>query len=716
MADECLWRLAEYAGLLVEWTNYRGESCTVDADVLRAVLAAMRLPADSEGQCREALEALQAEQRSHMPALMVARSGEWVELPPVMVADSGPATAWLHGDSGEPRRLPLERAVGACRLRAPAVTPGYYTLEVGRQRLRLAIAPARCLSVAELVGHPRAWGLAAQLYSLPRRNGGRGDGGIGDFTALAELAQRVGELGADALAISPVHALFSADVHHVSPYSPSSRLFLNVLHIDAMRIAQESGLAAEMADPALLQKLSRQEEAALIDWPAAAALRLQILRAVWDRTGSQLQSGEGETSRQFLAFRRAKGAALEQHCLFEALHAHHFRQDPTRWHWRTWPAEHRDAGSPAALRFAKEHKGELAFHAWLQWLADSGLASAQQAAEQAGMGIGLVADLAVGTDTGGSHAWGYQEEMLIGLSVGAPPDLLNRQGQNWGLTTFSPRALVQHGYTPFIDMLRACLGHARGLRIDHVLGLRRLWVIPEGGSGGAYLRYPLDDLLKLVALESWRHRAVICGEDLGTVPEGLRESLADEGVLGMRVLWFERDHGLFVAPDRWSDQAMAVTTTHDLPTVAGWWCERDIDWRVRTGHLPPEVTEAQERAERAGERRVLWAAFEHAGLVQGQSPGPDDTDPAVEAALAFVGATPAPLVMAPLEDALGLEDQPNLPGTTDEHPNWRRRLAAPAPTLLDTPAARARLAALRRGREQDGAAAGPRTGQGKERS
>ncbi|MEX3824914.1 4-alpha-glucanotransferase, partial [Paraburkholderia sp. BR14262] len=323
----------------------------------------------------------------------------------------------------------------------------------------------------------------------------------------------------------------------------------------------------------------------------------------------------------------------------------------------------------------------------------------------AGMAIGLVADLAVGCDGAGSHAWSLPQDMLQRVSVGAPPDIFNQAGQSWGLTTFSPRAMHNNGFRAFIDMLRAAFAHAGGVRIDHILGLRRLWLVPEGESArhGAYLRYPFDDLVRLIALESWRHRAIVIGEDLGTVPPGLRERLAAHGLYGIRVLWFEHDGKGFLAPARWDPHGVATTTTHDLPTVAGWWSGADIDWRNRIGQTLPRADGrdpvALDRARRATDRVALWHALQHSGLAPRDTEPPPADEPPVNAALAYVAATHSPLVTCPLEDLLALSDQPNLPGSIDEHPNWRRRLPLPVETLFADPAVAARVEAVVRARE-----------------
>ncbi|MFD0391691.1 4-alpha-glucanotransferase [Tistrella bauzanensis] len=374
--------------------------------------------------------------------------------------------------------------------------------------------------------------------------------------------------------------------------------------------------------------------------------------------------------------------------------------------WRGWPEAFRDPRSPAVAAFARDHQDAVARALMLQWQASRGLSAAHQAARDAGMPVGLIADLAIGVDGSGAQAWSHQDQMLIGATIGAPPDLFNPLGQNWGLAAFSPRALAASGHAAYIQMLRAALRHAGGIRIDHILGLMRLWLIPEGAAPaeGAYLRYPLQDLLHATVLESRRHHAVVIGEDLGTVPAGFRDMLGAHGILGTRVLWFERDAGdNFLPPDRWERSVVATATTHDLPTTAGWWAGADIDWRERLGLFGPGETSESLRELRALDRSRLWSALDAAGSVDGIEPAPHaSADPVIDGTLNFLGQTPTPLVLAPLEDLAGLGDQPNLPGTIAEHPNWRRRMPAPVPDLLETPAARRRLSRLGSGRRHKG--------------
>ena len=390
------------------------------------------------------------------------------------------------------------------------------------------------------------------------------------------------------------------------------------------------------------------------------------------------------------------GDALETHARFEALHAVQFGQHGN-WHWRTWPTSLRHPASPDVAAFVRENGNEIAYHAYLQWRADQGMAAAQQAARDAGMKIGLIADLAVGADSGGSHCWARQDQILGALNIGAPPDLLNGRGQNWGLAAFSPTGLRQHGFGAFLEMLRAAMRHSGGVRIDHALGLRRLWVIPDGHESrdGAYLAFPQTDLLRLIALESSRNRAIVVGEDLGTIPPGFQDEMSESGMLGMRVLWFERDLRSFWQPRGWNHSAAAMTSTHDLPTLAGWWRGRDLEWRAKLDLAGGPEAQAQDGNDRFRDRYMLWEAMQLAGAAEGTPPPNDEPDRFVDAATRYVAGAGCDLTLFPIEDALGLDEQPNLPGTmSEQHPNWQRRLPTTADALFDDPDVAARLAAI----------------------
>ncbi len=680
--DDRLALLAEQAGIDVNWRDALDRPQSTPARTVRAVLQALGLPADNADDVDASLRRLEEERSGRTaPRLLTADAGARVELP---AAPRG--RSWKIVADDETRVSEGELPSGERFIDVPSI-PGYYTLLLDEDVVTLAVAPARTFGVGDIAGARRPWGVAVQMSGLRRP----GDGGIGDFTALELCAKAAAEKGADALAISPLHALFAAAPERYSPYAPSSRLFLNGLYIDPARTSGEQTVRAVIDTHNLRQELAELEWLDLIDWPRAARARMTILRSVFEWVSVDLAHAD-----RFAAFRREQGEPLERHARFEALHAD-FTAHGRPGGWQGWPAAYHDPASPEVAAFAREHSREVSFHAWLQWLATQGLEGAQKAARDAGMAIGLIADLAVGADAGGSHAWAHQTEVLNGLSVGAPPDALNRLGQDWGLTTFSPRGLRDTGFKGFIGMLRAALAHAGGVRIDHVLSLKRLWMVPHGAGAteGAYVRYPLTDMLRLIALESHLHRAIIIGEDLGTIPGDFRKTIADKGVLGIRVLWFERAaDGGFVAPSEWSDRAMATTSTHDVPTVAGWWSGRDIEWRKRTGLDNPEVDEA---AQREKERHLLWSALFASGSAWNEEvlPAADDISPVVWAAARHVALAPAPLAIFPVEDVLGLHEQPNLPGPTDAvHPNWRRRMPDSSARLFDGPIAHAVCATI----------------------
>ncbi|MBD9484085.1 4-alpha-glucanotransferase [Pseudomonas sp. PDM14] len=678
MSDERLAQLAEAAGLSLHWVDANGRPQYVAPDAQRALLDALGFPAQSPQQVDASLAALHAQQQgSSLPPLLTAEQSQVLPLNghfaahsafQVILEDGSRVDGRLDGEGNLP-------ALAEC---------GYQQLRIADQQVALAVAPPACRSVLELTGRARSWGITAQLYSLRRAN----DAGLGDTQALEALARLAAEKGADALAISPVHAMFAANHAQYSPYSPSSRLFFNVLHAAPGAILGDAAMHAAVANAGLLAELQRLEALPLIEWPAVACSRQRILHQLYEDFAG---SATPELREDFARFQREGGDALTQHCRFEALHGY-MVSNALPWDWRQWPEHYRDPQSAQVQHFASQHHHEVTFHAFGQWLIARGLQRAQRAARDAGMGVGIIADLAVGTDASGSQAWSRQAELLQAVTVGAPPDVLNRSGQNWGVSAFSPTGLQQHGFRAFIEMLQANLAHAGGIRIDHVMGLKRLWVIPQGASSdaGAYLNYPLTDLLRLLALESWRHRALVIGEDLGTVPEGLREELARRNILGMRVLLFEQQHGRFIPAQHWPRDALAISTTHDLPSISGWLQGKDIDWRLQAGHSSAEQA-ASDRPERDRERAALVDTLVESGQLHSHHSSDEER---LEASIGFLGSTPAPLVLLPLEDLTAELEQPNLPGPGDIHPNWRRRQHHPVDTLLDQPGAARRLARL----------------------
>ena len=690
MNDADIYNLARRAGVAVEWTDYADQPHRAALDTIRRVMAALGLPCDTSDALAHSRHVLNDRE---FPRLITATTGQSVRL---SIEADVPEHIRLIQEDGRVTDVPVQRTAAGSTL--PGIeTPGYHTIEIGQTQVTLAVAPAKCVTISDLTSGDRVWGLAAQLYGLRSR----GDCGIGDMAGVIALAKASAAFKADALALGPAHALFAADPEHFSPYSPSSRLFYNPLHADAAAVFGEARVAKSRSDIGASREASDLEGSALIDWPRSSRIKMRILRRLFDdffatdlaaKTPSALAT-------DFAEFRAANGSLLAAHALFEALHAAKLKADPNAWNWQEWPDEWRDPFGAAARGFAKKNEGEVLFYSFLQWIADRSFAAAQRQAVAAGMRVGLIADLAIGMSGGGSYAWANQSDLLGGLQIGAPPDLFNVNGQNWGLTTFSPRALANSGFAPFIATLRACMRHAGGVRIDHAMGFMRLWVVPQGAaaSEGAYLAYPLDDLMRLTSLESHRHRAIVIGEDLGTVPAGFRDRLAAAGIYGMEVLWFERKGAGFAPPRRWRANAAAMTSTHDLPTIAGWWQGRDIEVRAECGFIKDL---AAEQSEREKDRRALWTAFRTAKAGDGRMPNPDHGASVADAAVKFIARTPSRLALLPLEDTLALEDQPNLPATIDEHPNWRRRYSGEAGHLLDPPAVQKRLQPLRGRKEQ----------------
>ncbi|MBD9579120.1 4-alpha-glucanotransferase [Pseudomonas sp. BGr12] len=673
MSDAQLERLASEAGLAIDWMDADNRPQRLTAEVQRSVLEALGFPARSPEQIRQSLDALERRQ-AELPPLITADQGQPIAVP---VPPGSRYKLFNEDDSGHSEGQVDEHG------QLPAIEQsGYYPLHLGEREIILAVAPPRCPSVAQYCGgRQRVWGLSAQLYSLRREQ----DGGAGDIAALAQLVRAAAGHGADAIAISPVHAMFPASRQIYSPYSPSSRLLFNELYAAPGLVLGDEPVREALAAAGLGAELARLQALPLIDWLGVAHLRDRLLTQLY----GQFQHDAGELHEDFLAFRNLGGAELLQHCCFQVLQLRR-AEAGDGLDWRFWPEDYRNAGSTELGHFMVDEEQAISQQAFGQWLIARGLRQVQTDAKAAGMGIGLIADLAVGAEPSGSQAWMRQDELLTGVSVGCPPDILNRAGQNWGICAFSPDGLRRNGFRAFIEMLRANLRYVGGLRIDHILGLRRLWVIPAGAEpqDGAYLDYPIQDLLRLICLEAERAQAIIIGEDLGTVPPGLREALAERGILGMRVLLFEQQHGRFIAPAQWPDNALATSTTHDLPTLEGWQKGRDIDWREQLGQRSRESA-ADERNTRQHESFALRRAL---GENQIQS------DPVLDGAIELLGATPAPLVLLPLEDALACIEQPNLPGPGDAHPNWRRRFERNAAEMLDDPQVRTRMERLRRAR------------------
>ena len=576
--------------------------------------------------------------------------------------------------------------------------PGYHRLDISCAAPALAaetlliVAPRRAFMPKLLEQGAGIWGLAVQLYSL--RSGA--DWGIGDFACLLDAVRRAAAAGAGALGLNPLHALALDEPERASPYAPSSRAYLNPLYIaiDAVpdfaecEEAQAHTRARDFADAR-----ARLRAADLVDYRGVAALKLPLLALLHASFEARHRARRTARGRDFEAFLEAEGEHLRRFCVFQALREARGRDDPAQRDWRNWPSPLRDPGSADVAAFAAANRHRIAFFEYCEWIARGQLAACAVAAREAGMMLGLYGDLAVGVDASSGDAWAAQDEIVAGWSLGAPPDDWNRLGQNWGLAPFNPSALRRKAYRAFIDLVRHNMHGVGALRIDHILGLWRGFWIRQGRSAaeGAYVRYPFADLVAILALESQRARCVVIGEDLGTVPPGLREALAAAGILSYRLLYFEhRDDGQRARAADYPRLALVAVGTHDLPPLAGFWRGADIEVRRALGQFANDDEANQERWRRGEARAAFAALWREAGLEADSGAA----EPPAEAAYRFLARTPGRIVMVQVEDALGLADQVNIPGTVDEYPNWRRRLPVTVEALFGDPRVCALAAAL----------------------
>jgi len=566
--------------------------------------------------------------------------------------------------------------------------PGYHRLSVGDLpgHTRVVCAPARGWEPPALQGGGRVWGPSVQLYALRSQR----NWGMGDFTDLAALVAQSAARGAGIVGLNPLHALFAHNPAHISPYSPSSRRHLNVLYIDVEQVtgwADCEPARRRVRSSDFQERLALLRQAAMVDYPGVAAAKFEILELLWTEFRERhLQADGAPASREgeaFAAFVRAAGEPLRHHGLFEALQASFHAADPQTWGWPVWPQAYRDPASAQVAAFEREHPDRVGFHQFLQWQARLQLARVARDARALGMGVGLYLDLAVSVDRAGSDAWSAQDVFALEAGVGAPPDDFNASGQAWGLPPLRPDRLRQRGHDVFIEVLRANMRGVGALRIDHVMALMRLFWIPPGLTPreGAYVHYPLDELLAIVALESERNQCMVIGEDLGTVADEVREALSRSGVLSYRLLYFERDgQGGFKAPAQYPRQALVAASTHDLPTLAGWWRSHDLQLRQSLALFPDPTLLARQLLERAQDRIRLLLAVQREGLLDAKdvaaAAGCAVPPPSVVSAVhAWLARAPSAVMMVQLEDVLGMPEQANLPGTTDQHPNWRRKLA-----------------------------------------
>ncbi|MET0657042.1 MAG: 4-alpha-glucanotransferase [Steroidobacteraceae bacterium] len=678
MNAQLIEQLAQQRGIGSVFYDYRGDRHVISAATKAALLDAMGIP----GDCTVAPEA-----------------GSQQLLAPVFVIhEKTPASVAIHLEGvpqdiridwqltlehGETRSgfIPahtLQSAVG--QLALPDALPlGYHELRVraGQREstARIVIAPQRC-HAPDVLAHTRVWGIAVQLYTLrsPR------NWGMGDFADLRELIDLAAPLGCAIVGVNPLHALMPANPAHISPYSPSSREFLNVLYIAVPEVPEFERCKRarqRVAQREFEQELQVLRASPVVSYVRVAQLKLEVLRLLHAEFAA-LPAGDTRR-RDFKEYLEVRGESLRLHALYDALDEHFRRQSPDYWGWPSWPDEYRDPLSPAVRKFAQAHAGEVEFHCYLQWLAEEQLAQAQKLARERGMALGLYGDVAVGVNSAGSETWANPTLYRQKAAIGAPPDPLALMGQDWGIPPQDPYELREQQFAPYAQMLRNNMRHIAALRLDHVMALFRLWWVPRGfaSKDGAYVHYPLDALMSILALESERNRCLVIGEDLGTVPDEVRDAMHRFDVYHYRVLLFEKQKdGQFKPPMEYAPNSLATVTTHDLPTLKGWWESGDIELREALKLFPNERLRDETRAARTQDRAQLMRAMAREGLWHWQ---PHEPLPAYSPALAraihaYLGLSRANVALIQLEDLIGMSDAVNVPGTSDEHANWQRKM------------------------------------------
>lgn len=676
-ADHATISLAERArrlGVADRYHGFWGKEEIVPESVLQRALTAMSGDADAP-----------ATPHLGLPPVHVAREGERIELR--WASHDSTAAKWQLAREDEGAAIAtgeLRRSYQEAAITLPEnLGPGYYRLALegapAGDACRVIVAPRQCHVPAALAEGERWWGCTVQLYALRSSR----NWGIGDFGDLRRLCDAAAHQGASFIGLSPLHALFPHNPAAASPYSPSSRKALNPIYLDVQALVDLSGCdeaQQRVQSESFQERLHALREAEMVEYEGVASAKEEVLRILWRHFEKHELDKDRSRGAHFLAYMREREHTTGRHALFEALQEHLHARDPGVWGWPAWPDEYRKPDAPAVQAFLAQHGSEVRYRFWLQWLAEVQLESCQRYARTRGMGMGLYCDLAVGVNGGGAETWVEHDLFALGMHAGAPPDPLAPTGQDWGLPPWSPQRLRQARYQPFIATLRANMRHCGALRLDHVMALMRLfWTGPDGGT---YVDYPLEDLLGVLALESRRHQCMVIGEDLGNVAPRMREAMREGSLLSYKPLLFEREEdGGFRRPAQWQSKALAVVSTHDLPTLRGFWLGEDIELSAKLGLYPDASAHEGQVLNRAQDRARLLLALQREDLLpEGTTVQPtslpDATQAFVDATYAYLARTPCWLVGVQLEDVTGQLLQVNVPGTTeDRFPNWRRKLS-----------------------------------------
>ncbi len=686
MTAPSLRSLAERMGVAAAYHDWVGNFVTVDDATITTVLGALGVRAETEKDCAAAhLEQDRRYWARPLPPTVVTRTGResafWVHVP-----HGDPAHVWIRFEDGTERTgirqidnftPPFDldgRLVGEATFVLPGDLPlGYHRLHLrsgeSKHDVPLIVTPS-WLGIPARMGNRRGWGLAAQLYSVQSHE----SWGIGDLVDLTDLAVWAGSRHqADFVLVNPLHAAAPTAPMEPSPYLPTSRRFVSPLYLRVEAIP-EFAFLPKRGKVRKLRKAVRAMErnSEIIDRDRAWAAKRSALKLV-----HRVARSEGREL-AYQAYRDREGRALDDFAIWCALAEKHGSD------WRRWPAGLQHPSGADVAEFVSEHSDAVDFHRWLQWQLDEQLAGAQSAAVRNGMALGIMHDLAVGVHPSGADSWALQEVLALGVTVGAPPDEFNQLGQDWSQPPWRPDQLEELGYQPFRALIEAILRHAGGVRIDHIIGLFRLWWIPNGAppTKGTYVRYNFDALIGIIALEAHRAGAVVVGEDLGTVEPWVRDYLRERGLLGTSILWFEVDpfnRGPLQA-EHWRELCLSSVTTHDLPPTAGYLAGDHVRLRHALGLLTRSAEE--ELADDRAAQDAWMAELRRVGLLGSDSGENPDEEQVVTALYRYLARTPSRLLAMALTDAVGEKRTQNQPGTTDEYPNWRVPLAGPDGTPM----------------------------------
>ncbi|MGD8173788.1 4-alpha-glucanotransferase [Vibrio sp. TRT 21S02] len=695
--DNALKQVAEMAKIADSYVSAWGDEAKVEESTILHLLTSLGYDTTNDETLLKSAE--KKHKKDVIDPVLVVRDGKPVHVPLYLGSSARESDfSWrLETEQGEVLEGYLQSQIvsdersegGPLVFALPSDLPwGYHTLTLVRKRrkspyqMTLIVTPNACFKQPAIEQGKKMWGPSIQLYTLRTQH----NWGIGDFGDLKQLVADIASRGGDFVGLNPIHSLFPANPEGASPYSPSSRRWLNILYIDVSSVP-EFALSAEaqqtVGSAEFQQRLQQARDAHWVNYTEVAALKMAVLPLLFAEFKARHLDKNTDRAKAFLDFVEVGGDSLMHQAAFDALHATLHAEDSSVWGWPVFPEQYRHFSSNAVQKFIQNNQDLVHLYMYLQWVADVQIKEAQVLAEEKGMKVGLYRDLAVGVADSGSETWADEGNLILDASIGAPPDVLGPLGQNWGLPPLNPQVLKATGYDAYIKLLQANMKHCGALRIDHVLGLLRLWWIPKGENAtkGAYIYYPVEDMLAILALESHRHQCSVIGEDLGTVPDEIVEILRDAGVHSYKVFFFEtsKEDGGYISPKHYPEQSMSALCTHDMPTLRGFWHCDDLKTGRELGLYPDEAQLEKLFRDRLESKQgilnsVAWHGYLPDGVGRDAQYVPMDSHLA-EALQEHVAGGASTLLSVQLEDWLEMDKPVNIPGTVSEYPNWRRKLS-----------------------------------------